>query len=332
MGTLTIEYLASGRTKTMKFFVYPQDPEKVIKELKELLAGIADIYFTPAGGKVMVTGKLRSENDKFKFDTIMSLYPNVIDLTEKTDLLIEISAIVVEINSEDEFSFKLDLSPKSKYDTSAAAWVWLKKGPSELASSSVLWGLSADVLKSVTSLIDNGKAKVISNPRIITNNGKEAEIFAGGEIPYQIYGPQGEISIEYKTYGVKLKVTPHRKTTNEILMDLYVEASEPGAGTNPSINSRSARIQVSVPHGRTLIIGGLFNTQIANTSGAGCLLPYLNFIRRKVNREILVLVTPNSNVPDGIPIQQFKMIKEQDIQDTLLIKTDSIQTKTGIKK
>ncbi len=289
--------------------VYARSPERVIEELRELLKDVEGISLKKAGGKVIVEGKLITETDKIIFDKIMAFYPDVIDMTEKTDLLVEISAMVIDVNIRDLFN--LEISPKLIDTISAPVWIWLKKS-GEL-SQEIPWSISVDVLKSISSLIELGKAKVISNPRVVTNNGKKAEILAGGEIPYQVIGPEGTPGVEWKTYGIKMEVTPQRKITGEIFMELYVEASEPGSGEPPSVNSRNVRMQVSVPNGKTLIIGGLFNTHLSKSTEAGCLFPLFGFNWERQKREILILVTPKAP-SSGIPIGDFKEIKEGDIK------------------
>jgi type II secretory pathway component GspD/PulD (secretin) len=170
--------------------------------------------------------------------------------------------------------------------------------------------------KLINGMVDNNQAKIIARPRIVTINGKEARLSAGGEIPYTVPTINGPAT-EYKSYGIMLTVTPTwRKSSNEVLMSLNIESSEPeGKATRDvALTSRKAHLEVAVERGKSLVIAGMFKTTMSGGTAVGCLFPLFQTSNTANRREILIVVTPNVLTPDnkGLNYDDFKMIKEED--------------------
>lgn len=122
-------------------------------------------------------------------------------------------------------------------------------------------------------LVQEGKARVLSRPRLACQSGKEAEMLVGGEKPLftttvaATTGAQGT-QIEYKEFGIKLKIKPTVTEQEKIKLALKVEVSEVGApetigaSTAPTakaypLTKRTAATELVVENGQTLSIGGL---------------------------------------------------------------------------
>jgi type IV pilus assembly protein PilQ len=111
------------------------------------------------------------------------------------------------------------------------------------------------------------QADIISSPRVITANQKEATIEQGIEIPYQQSASSGATTIQFKKAVLLLKVTPQITPDNRIIMDLDVRDDSVGnvivasGGVNvPSINTRQIATQVLVNDGQTVVLGGILQT------------------------------------------------------------------------
>ena len=111
------------------------------------------------------------------------------------------------------------------------------------------------------------QANIISSPRVVTANQKEATIEQGVEIPYQQSASSGATTIQFKKAVLALKVTPQITPDNRIIMDLDVRDDTVGAvivasgGVNvPSINTREIATQVLVNDGQTVVLGGILET------------------------------------------------------------------------
>lgn len=152
-----------------------------------------------------------------------------------------------------------------------------------------------------------GRGRIISTPRVITANQKEASIEQGVEIPYQESASSGATTIQFKKAVLALKVTPQITPDNRIILDLNVKKDSVGqvivtsGGVNvPSIDTREISTQVLVSDGQTVVLGGILETEERDDQTK---VPYLGDVpvlgrlfkaTRKANNkdELLIFVTP----------------------------------------
>jgi type IV pilus assembly protein PilQ len=154
----------------------------------------------------------------------------------------------------------------------------------------------------LSALQAEGNGEVISNPRVITANQKEAVIKQGVEIPYQEASSSGATSVSFKEAVLSLKVTPHITPDDRVIMDLDVTKDSVGtifAGV-PSINKREVNTQVLVENGETVVLGGIYEQTRADSVSKIPLLgdiPVLGALFRNTHKEdskveLLIFVTP----------------------------------------
>jgi len=153
-----------------------------------------------------------------------------------------------------------------------------------------------------------GKGEVISSPRVITANGKQASIEQGVEIPYQNSTSSGATAIQFKKAVLSLNVTPQITPDNRVIMDLAVNNDSRGQDINtgiggaqaPSIDTRKVTTQVLVDNGQTVVLGGIYEQTNNDTITKVPLLgdvPILGALFRtktKVSNktELLIFITP----------------------------------------
>jgi type IV pilus assembly protein PilQ len=151
------------------------------------------------------------------------------------------------------------------------------------------------------------RASVISSPRVITANQKEATVEQGVEIPYQQAASSGATTISFKKAVLSLKVTPQITPDNRIILDLDVHQDSIGkdvvqsGGVNvPAINTQEIVTQVLVNDGQTVVLGGILKTTSSDNSNK---VPFLgdvpilgnlfkNTIKIDNKDELLIFVTP----------------------------------------
>ena len=154
----------------------------------------------------------------------------------------------------------------------------------------------------LSALQAEGRGEVISNPRVITANQKEALIKQGVEIPYQQASSSGATSVSFKEAVLSLKVTPHITPDDRVIMDLDVTKDSVGqvfAGV-PSINKREVNTQVLVENGETVVLGGIYEqTHSREVDKVPLLgdLPFMGALFRQTRQvddkvELLIFVTP----------------------------------------
>jgi type IV pilus assembly protein PilQ len=148
----------------------------------------------------------------------------------------------------------------------------------------------------------DGKGEIVSQPRVMTADGKTATIESGTEIPYQEASSSGATSTSFKSAVLKLEVTPQITPDDRIIMDLVINQDSVGELTSagPSINTNSVETQVLVNNGETVVLGGIFqSTEVSQVNKTpffgdlpliGALFRYEQHTSEKA--ELLVFITP----------------------------------------
>ena len=181
-------------------------------------------------------------------------------------------------------------------------------GATSLLSTSIVTDTFSLNLE-LTAMEMENNGEIISSPRIITADGREANIEQGREIPYQagnIGGLTGA-TVEFKKAVLGLNVTPKITPDKKVIMNLNVTQDSVGefvptsqGGQVPSIDTRSLTTQVLVDNGDTVVLGGIFEQNDNNQTGSvpfvskipviGALFKNRSLERQK--RELLIFVTP----------------------------------------
>jgi len=154
----------------------------------------------------------------------------------------------------------------------------------------------------LSALQAEGRGEVVSNPRVITANQKEALIEQGVEIPYQEAASSGATSVAFKKAVLSLKVKPQITPDDRVIMDLHVTKDSVGEVFNnvPSINTREVNTQVLVENGETVVLGGIYEQTRSNEVDKVPLLgdlPVVGALFRRTLKvddkvELLIFVTP----------------------------------------
>jgi type IV pilus assembly protein PilQ len=177
------------------------------------------------------------------------------------------------------------------------------------AGSFALAILDSDYLVDLelTALQAEGNGKIVSTPRVIATNQHEARIRQGVEIPYQESSSSGATTTQFKEAVLSLTVTPQITPDDRIIMDLLVTKDSVGkqvtsatGGSVPSIDTRSVTTSVVVNDGQTVVLGGIYETEIRETINKVPVLgdiPGLGYLFRSRsnvnnNAELLIFVTP----------------------------------------
>jgi len=152
-----------------------------------------------------------------------------------------------------------------------------------------------------------GTGKIVSAPRVITANQREAVIEQGVEIPYQESASSGATTTQFKKAVLSLKVTPQITPDDRVILDLEVNKDSVGqlvpsatGGFVPSIDTRSITTQVLVNDGQTVVLGGIMETEERDTEKK---VPWLGDIpglgvlfkttgKSNQRDELLIFVTP----------------------------------------
>ncbi|MEL0641190.1 type IV pilus secretin PilQ family protein [Pseudoalteromonas aliena] len=162
----------------------------------------------------------------------------------------------------------------------------------------------------LSALEEENKGEIIASPRIIAANQQKARIEQGTEIPYTESASSGATTVSFKKAVLSLEVTPHITPDNKVILDLIItqdtrgETVSTGTGEAVSIDTQEIQTQVLVENGQTVVLGGIFQQQIINTTNKVPVLgdiPYIGRLFKSTSefnekRELLIFVTPKIQI------------------------------------
>jgi type IV pilus assembly protein PilQ len=158
----------------------------------------------------------------------------------------------------------------------------------------------------LSALQTEGRGEVLSSPRIVTANGKEASITQGTQIPYVQSTASGATSAVFKDAVLGLSVTPQITPDSRVVMDLKIQKDTPGQvvqttlGPASGIDIRHVNTRVMVKSGETVVLGGIFEQTTDNTVSKVPVfgdVPIMGNLfktthKSLIKNELLVFVTP----------------------------------------
>ncbi len=170
-----------------------------------------------------------------------------------------------------------------------------------LALGSVNGAFNLDV--ALSALETSGNGRILSNPRVTTQNNIAAEMTQGIQIPIQVVS-NNTVTVTFRDAALTLKVTPQITAANTVIMNVNLENASPDFTRQvngvPPINTQRAITSVLVNDGQTTVIGGIYvsqeQAQTDRTPGLGT-LPLLKWLFKRdtindQNTELLVFITP----------------------------------------
>src|SRR5262249_41493646 len=154
-----------------------------------------------------------------------------------------------------------------------------------------------------TALESQGNGRVLSTPRVSTQNNVEAEIKQGTQIPIQTVA-NNTVTVSFKDAALVLKVTPQITAANTVIMKISLENGQAdftkAVNGIPPINTQSANTSVLVNDGQKTVIGGIYlsseQDQTDRSSGLGR-IPMSNWLFKldsaiDNSTELLIFITP----------------------------------------
>ncbi len=162
---------------------------------------------------------------------------------------------------------------------------------------------SLNIDAALTAAESEGSVKIISSPKVLTLDNKEATIKQGQQLPYQ-KEEEGTISVEFVDAVLSLTVTPHITMDNRVSLKINASKDTPDFGNavlgQPAIDTKQAQTELLVNDGDTIVIGGIItedaSTQQASVPGLSR-IPVLGWLfkqnlKRHNKTELLIFITP----------------------------------------
>lgn len=346
-GTTSLIVWSDGGRRT-EYTVYVAGNDRGMASAIQDAIGYPKVHVQMIEDRVMLRGKVENQYEHDTALKIAGLYTGgdgsgVIDLLEmEHPSQIRLEAQIIEINSDYTKNLGIQYwsqtpgsnsnSGSSTGNTNSGITVGtagLFYGGEDFSSTRKHGGWLgshvANVNVTLQALINEGKARILSRPSITTMSGKTANILIGGRIPIPVSDGNGNVSIDWHEYGVKLNIEPVVDSENKITSKVHAEVStldyshgvKIDSFSVPGIATREAESEVNVRSGMTMAIGGLINSEDAKIVSKIPLLGDLPIIGRffrhtsntRDKRELIILITPTL-VADDTPAPMSQRMKE----------------------
>ena len=346
-GTTTLIIWSNMGRQTYQVEVAANDPA-IANEIKRVL-GYPDIRVVKVNKTVILEGSVNDQYQRARAEKIAAAYgEKVVNLLEiAKPVQIKIEARIVEINRTK--TSKLGLQYYSTNYLSPGIF-FAGQGQSDAISGTNIslgnMGQLATLNAQLSMLVQTGNAKLLSQPNMVTLSGEKANILVGGQIPVPVSNMAGQVSIEWKDYGIKLDILPEASLDGIITSKIKAEVSamewnnpttKVKLGSNieiPSIRMRKAETAIALASGQTMAIGGLIANDITRDVNKfpflgdlpvlGQLFRSTSFIKGET--ELIILVTPTIVDPQALVPPMSKELKEHMNQNPFIQKPSGGQT------
>lgn len=309
--------LLKGTVKNQK------EHEHAMKIASLYAGGKIPVPSAASGGSVSTSGITSDSDFEYGFDYMAAkAYDGVIDLlTIEVPSQIRLEAQIIEISADDaaDLGFKYYRPTGMTEDTSTGfISVEYANNPGEFAfgenihgsdhRGSWLWRHFSNINAMLQFLITNNKAHVLSRPSVSTMSGAKAKIFIGGQLPVPVSNGNGDATIQWKDYGIRLNIRPTVEDDGTITAEVHAGVSRldyahtvtTSSVSLPSISTREAHSIVHMTEGSTMVIGGLLNsedmksvTKIPLLSSIPVIGEFFKFTTTSTDkRELMILITP----------------------------------------
>ena len=181
----------------------------------------------------------------------------------------------------------------------------------------------------IKALENTGVVQILAEPNILTANGKQGSILAGGQYPYPVVqgagaGGVAAVTVQFKEFGVRLNVIPTITPRGTIRLQVAPEVSSLDLAngvsisgfTVPGLDVRRVKTEVELSEGQSFALGGLLDNRETQTLSK---VPFIGDIpilgkffqsmnKTRNNTELIVIVTPEivNPIPAGAPVPHLK--------------------------
>jgi pilus assembly protein CpaC len=279
--------------------------KSIVEDARRFAGAFPGLTVVEAGGSVIVSGPVSTPRDKTVLEEYARAHPGVhlrLSLPEekRTGLLYDLK--ILEISRGETAQLGI------RWPDAIPAKGTFAVGTGDAGTFSV----GTDFETRLNLLMADGKARILSNPRLACESGSEAQFLAGGEIPIVIITPESR-TVEWKTYGIILKIHPTMAEEGKIRTRVIAEVSsvDHGSGTSdvPGFLTRRVSTHFSTPPGETVMLSGLVKSEMAKDIAKVPMLGQIPVIGelfksrsfRENRTELAIFITPVEVTADAAP-------------------------------
>jgi pilus assembly protein CpaC len=293
------------------------DTESLQADLAAALPG-ENIRAANFAGGILLSGEASNSNSALRAMAIAERYApkqvqSSVTIRSAQQVMVEVRMIEASRTALKDLGVDLDIHNISGFKLNTGNGLLTSNTPPQgtLGIGTNIGTTSIDF--TLRALEQKGVIHTLARPNLIAMSGEEANFLAGGEFPYPVPNGNNGVTIEFRTFGVKLNVTPVVEDNGQIRLKVAPEVSQldPRNGLHiqgfevPAITTRRASTVVELRDGQSFAIAGLFEkTMIRSVNQvpwAGD-VPVLGALFKstdwqKNQTELVIIVTPRLTSP-----------------------------------
>ncbi len=326
-GTSSLHlWLRDGSEHELTVTVINSNMKHTLSDVSRLLEGVDNVTARIAGTKIVLEGEMVSDANQARVQDIVNMYPElVVNFVGKVgwEKMITLDVRVLDLTDTAAKNLGVDWAsaingPAAGVLTDLASNSLYRYVP-DLSSSGVtisgtlpnrIWPpkgfltLGTAITSQINLMIQEGQANLLASPSLTTRSGGKAKFVAGGEIPIPVSSGFGQVTVDYKEYGVIMNVTPVADKNGNIYAKVEIEVSniDPSVTVQgyPALLKRESNSEFNARDGDAIVLSGLYSYTGTSTvnkfPGLGS-VPVLGALFRNTNkndqrRQIAVVITP----------------------------------------
>ncbi len=294
-------------------------------DITELLSSFPNVNVRQIDGKTVITGETSKEYGAL-LKILESKYPSILNLTRVQDAvagkMVYMKVRIMEINKSVtehlginwsnigimgpslEFGVEVSKNGSTILNAEGTPKSLTKSGNSNLNTASGFFGIATGISSTLDLAETTGDAVTLAEPQLSARSGGKAQFLAGGEFPMPVTSAQGQVTVEFKKYGIMLDIAPTVDSHGNILAHIETEVSTIDTSVQvdhiPGLKSRKTNTDISIRERETLVISGLLTENaskgydnvkwLADIPVLGALFRSKAFINNR--SELVIFVTP----------------------------------------
>lgn len=323
----------------ISYVIVVDNADKATAAAVKSALGYPNIDVTMLGSKILLEGTVNNQYEKNRAEKLASAFGEVVNMLEMTTpRQVRIECKIIDVSQSNTKNLGVSIGSGTGDQMSHGGFKlgqdYNNSRDTHHGGNPLHWfGSYQNINMQLNALVNNGDAKILSQPYIITMSGDKADVFIGGQIPIPVSN-DGDVTTEWKDYGIKLQIEPVVQNDGSVDSKVTTEVSSLDESTAitqngfsiPGIITRTANTHVMMKPGMTMAIGGLINSEQSKSIAKIPLLgdiPVLgHFFRstskKKNQREILILLTPILVDSDYQPVmsseaRRISQLKEEEV-------------------
>jgi pilus assembly protein CpaC len=284
-------------------------------------AGLKNVQANVVGSTIFLEGSVESQQDLQKAELITKAIgekvENLLVVGIKRMILSEVQFVEIRRQAKDRYGIRYptDITGTAQASVNIAKELF----PGNFASGDLSVPVSGRSQFNVGFQNNDGYGRLLAQPKLVCASGEKAEFTAGGEVPIPLI-TNNQFTVEYKPYGVILKLRPTADRNGNIQTEIEAEVSQVdpsvsvsvgGSASVPGFITRKVKTNVTVRHGETIVLSGVFahdeTKSVSKLPGLGHIPIIGELFKNRTfdsdKRELVIFVTPRIVNPDSDKIR-----------------------------